>query len=121
RSAGGALFQSLTTPSGKDDSVAFTDERARYDSANPAARTGNESNFAVCVLAHGVFLRASNRGGFRRPDCSGRGRPRSRKVYVPSDHPARYSSCSGVSLSILMFIDSSFNFATRLSSSSGTL
>jgi hypothetical protein len=42
-------------------------------------------------------------------------------LYVPSLHPARYSSCSGVSRSILMPIDSSFNFATRLSSSSGTL
>src|SRR5579862_9765539 len=41
--------------------------------------------------------------------------------YVPSLQPARYSSCSGVSLSILMLIDSSFNLATRLSSSSGTL
>src|SRR4029077_18053019 len=40
--------------------------------------------------------------------------------YVPSFQPARYSSCSGVSLSILMLIDSSFSFATRLSSSSGT-
>ena len=41
--------------------------------------------------------------------------------YVPSDHPARYSSCSGVSLSILMPTDSSFSLATRLSRSSGTL
>ena len=40
--------------------------------------------------------------------------------YVPSFQPARYSSCSGVSLSILMLIDSSFSLATRLSSSSGT-
>jgi hypothetical protein len=40
--------------------------------------------------------------------------------YVPSFQPARYSSCSGVSLSILMLIDSSFSFATRLSRSSGT-
>ncbi len=41
--------------------------------------------------------------------------------YVPSDQPARYSSCSGVSLSILMPTDSSFSLATRLSRSSGTL
>jgi len=41
--------------------------------------------------------------------------------YVPSLQPAKYSSCSGVSLSILILIDSSFNFATRLSRSSGTL
>jgi hypothetical protein len=40
--------------------------------------------------------------------------------YVPSLQPARYSSCSGVSLSILMLIDSSLSLATRLSSSSGT-
>ena len=41
--------------------------------------------------------------------------------YVPSLHPARYSSCSGVRRSILIPIDSSFNLATRLSRSSGTL
>jgi hypothetical protein len=40
--------------------------------------------------------------------------------YVPSDQPAKYSSCSGVSRSILIPIDSSFSLATRLSSSSGT-
>ena len=40
--------------------------------------------------------------------------------YVPSDQPARYSSCSGDRRSILMPIDSSFSLATRLSSSSGT-
>ena len=58
------------------------------------------------------------------------GRPRSdadfhgaslKPLYVPSDHPARYSSCSGDRRSILMPIDSSFSLATRLSSSSGTL
>ncbi len=43
------------------------------------------------------------------------------RSYVPSDQPARYSSCSGVSLSILMPTDSSFSLATRLSRSSGTL
>src|SRR5438128_2035415 len=43
-----------------------------------------------------------------------------RTAYVPSFHPAKYSSCSGVSLSILIPIDSSFNLATRLSNSSGT-
>gem|GEM_PF-5550909 len=42
-------------------------------------------------------------------------------IYVPSLHPARYSSCSGVSLSILMPTDSSLSLATRLSRSSGTL
>ncbi len=42
------------------------------------------------------------------------------RSYVPSLHPARYSSCSGVSLSILIPMDSSFNFATRLSKSAGT-
>ena len=41
--------------------------------------------------------------------------------YVPSLQPARYSSCSGVSRSILIPMDSSFSLATRLSSSSGTL
>jgi hypothetical protein len=46
---------------------------------------------------------------------------RATQAYVPSDQPARYSSCSGVSLSILMAMDSSFSLATRLSSSSGTL
>ncbi len=40
--------------------------------------------------------------------------------YVPSLQPARYSSCSGVSLSILIPMDSSFSLATRLSRSSGT-
>src|ERR1019366_6773540 len=40
--------------------------------------------------------------------------------YGPSLPPARCSSCSGVSRSILIPIDSSFSFATRLSSSSGT-
>src|SRR6202035_170535 len=40
--------------------------------------------------------------------------------YVPSLHPAKYSSCSGVSRSILIPTDSSFSLATRLSSSSGT-
>src|SRR6185312_1309041 len=44
-----------------------------------------------------------------------------RYIYVPSDHPAKYSSCSGVRRSILIPMDSSFSFATRLSSSSGTL
>ena len=43
-----------------------------------------------------------------------------RANYVPSDQPARYSSCSGVRRSILMPMDSSFSLATRLSSSSGT-
>src|SRR6202790_5507480 len=55
-----------------------------------------------------------------RAKSRGRRRPRHTN-YVPSDHPAKYSSCSGVSRSILMPIDSSFSFATRLSSSSGTL
>jgi hypothetical protein len=50
---------------------------------------------------------------------SGRGRPLY-TCYVPSLHPAKYSSCSGVSRSILIAIDSSFNLATRLSRSSGT-
>ncbi len=55
-----------------------------------------------------------------RRGIRGRGHPRHAN-YVPSLHPARYSSCSGVSLSILMPMDSSFSFATRRSSSSGTL
>ena len=41
-------------------------------------------------------------------------------LYVPSLHPARYSSCSGVKRSIFIPMDSSFSLATRLSSSSGT-
>ena len=42
------------------------------------------------------------------------------KTYVPSDQEARYSSCSGVSLSICTPIDSSFNLAICLSIASGT-
>src|ERR1041385_5135016 len=41
-------------------------------------------------------------------------------LYVPSDHDARYSSCSGVSLSIFTPMDSSLSRATFLSNSSGT-
>ena len=75
---------------------------------------------SLVLAAEGHGLRPSKRGGLRRPandkrpmtnDCS----------YVPSLQPAKYSSCSGVRRSILMPIDSSFSFATRLSSSSGTL
>jgi hypothetical protein len=49
------------------------------------------------------------------------GKKSTHKPYVPSLHPARYSSCSGVRRSILIPMDSSFSRATRLSSSSGTL
>src|SRR5271169_6090266 len=41
-------------------------------------------------------------------------------LYVPSLQPAKYSSWSGVSRSILIPMDSSFSLATRLSRSSGT-
>ena len=40
---------------------------------------------------------------------------------VPSSHDAMYFFCSGVSLSICMFIDSSFSLATAPSISEGTL
>src|SRR3984893_2758642 len=42
------------------------------------------------------------------------------RTYVPSDQEARYSSCSGVSLSICTPIDSSFSFAICRSMASGT-
>src|SRR5438552_14274043 len=80
------------------------------------------------------FSRWGGKGGLRRPHItkhfagkSARAthqndqRPPINGRYVPSLHPAKYSSCSGVSLSILMPIDSSFSRATRLSRSSGTL
>src|SRR5581483_6853548 len=69
--------------------------------------------------AQAVRFNTEKQGGSRRPESVARA-PSPAGSYVPSDHPARYSSCSGVSLSILMPMDSSFSFATRLSSSSGT-
>ncbi len=71
------------------------------------------------------FEQGQNKAGrLRRPASSLKAAGRSARsttlTYVPSDHPARYSSCSGVSRSILIPIDSSFSLATRLSSSSGT-
>ena len=68
-------------------------------------------------------IAANKKGGFRRPwESAGEGaRATQSRTYVPSLQPARYPSCSGVSLSILMPMDSNFNFATLLSRSSGTL
>jgi hypothetical protein len=70
-----------------------------------------------------VFVRnkeKTKRGGTCRPANDQRLTTNDRS-YVPSLHPARYSSCSGLNRSILIPIDSSFSLATRLSSSSGTL
>ena len=75
----------------------------------PASRSGTVFSWSK------IF---QNKAGQQTPP---RERPTTNdRRYVPSDHPARYSSCSGVSRSILIPIDSSFSLATLLSSSSGT-
>jgi hypothetical protein len=83
------------------------------------------SSVALCLRGESI---PEGLPSFARLDSRGRlslhARPANYELgtttYVPSDQLARYSSCSGVSRSILMLIDSSFSLATHLSSSSGT-
>jgi hypothetical protein len=92
--------------------VAKKASRRSQRHAHPAVRVP----LAICFVADSI---QSKRGSNRRPANDQR-LTTNDGFYVPSFHPAKYSSCSGVSRSILIPIDSSFSLATRLSSSSGT-
>ncbi len=123
---------------GTTGSRALPDPARALASGRPrgaGGRVGKADSSCLASLARrndkgfGWVYAKTKRGGMRRPVLfkrlavlRGAEAPLFHKfLYVPSLHPARYSSCSGVSRSILIPMDSSFSLATRLSSSSGTL
>jgi len=88
--------------------------KRRRQSANKSPRLWVAASMIAVKLSSAVALRSGKQRRRLRLE-------RISRFYVPSLHPARYSSCSGVRRSILIPIDSSFNLATRRSRSSGTL